>query len=206
MIANNVAPIPGSRLAQWSAPFSLAEGWTPPLRGLCGHSALRPAGSRRAKRLLSCLGQDQRTIRPVARTFACESFSAARRLQVDPGKREWRQNQAETREDDRIPVRRRRQQSDARFRGATRCGVPSTPLVRRSRRHGPRKLGRNRSLERHQVVELEGAMSATGEVALSEHAFSMRWAMRWRFGAGQEDRSAASSVKHIEIAGTATPA
>jgi hypothetical protein len=125
MIANNVAPIPGSRLAQWSAPFSLAEGWTPPLRGLCGHSALRPAGSRRAKRLLSCLGQDQRTIRPVARTFACESFSAARRLQVDPGKREWRQNQAETREDDRIPVRRRRQQSDARFRGARRQTSPS---------------------------------------------------------------------------------
>jgi hypothetical protein len=82
--------------------------------------ALRPAASRRAKRLLSCLGQDQRTIRPVARTFACESFSAARRLQVDPGKREWGENQAETREDDRIPVRRRRRQSDALFRGARR--------------------------------------------------------------------------------------
>ena len=82
--------------------------------------ALRPAASRRAKRLLSCLGQDQRTIRPVARTFACESFSAARRLQVDPGKREWRENKAETREDDRIPVRRRRQEFDARFRRARR--------------------------------------------------------------------------------------
>ena len=35
------------------------RGWTPPLKGLLGRSALRPAGSRRAKRLLSCIGQDR---------------------------------------------------------------------------------------------------------------------------------------------------
>jgi hypothetical protein len=69
-----------------------------------------------------CLALDKISERFVliARSFACESFSAARRLQVDPGKREWRENQAETREDDRIPVRRRRQQSDALFRRARR--------------------------------------------------------------------------------------
>jgi hypothetical protein len=121
MIANNVGSIPGS--SPMLRALQTAEGWT---------ALERLARPRRSSARLimlrdCCLALDKISERfvPIARTFACESFGAARRLQVDPGKREWRENQDKRREGERIPVRRRRQQSDALFRGARRQTSPS---------------------------------------------------------------------------------
>src|SRR5580704_9407736 len=115
MIANKVAPIPGS--SPMLRAIQPRQGWTPPLRGLFGHSALRPAGSRCANGLLSCIGQDR----------ANESSLLADRSRMGRSQRMatiagrygesvWRENEVEAREVKRIPVRRRRQESDAQFR------------------------------------------------------------------------------------------
>ena len=101
-------------------PLQPLQGLDAALVGSLGRSALRLASSRRAKKLLSCIGQDRANkLVPLADPSQGAVLNAWRQLPVDPGKA-CGANEVEAREVKRIPVRRRRQVSDAQFRRVRR--------------------------------------------------------------------------------------